>query len=162
MKFSYKSTITILSISLLVSACGRTNSNEAAHHQEHAKNGDLQEITASANILPTFLDNQHEQMRLIYAGAGKATDLLKWIPCYCGCGDSAGHSSSVNCFVKEVRPDGSIVWDDHGTRCNVCLEIAAKSISLAQEGHSLQEIREVIDQTYNQGFGKPTDTPMPS
>jgi hypothetical protein len=31
-----------------------------------------------------------------------------------------------------------------------------------QEGKSLKEIRTIIDETYKEGYAKPTDTPMPS
>jgi hypothetical protein len=67
----------------------------------------------------------------------------------------------MNCFVKEVNADGSIVWDDHGTRCGVCLQIAVQSINMNHEGKSLKEIRDIIDSTYKKGYAKPSDTPMP-
>lgn len=158
MKFSYKGTIIILTIAFAVSACG---SKKGQVHQEHTMSGDLQEKTASVAVLPSFLKGQSEQIRIVYEAAGKSTDVLKWIPCYCGCGESAGHTSNMNCFVKEVNKDGSFVWDDHGTRCAVCLQIAVESIKLKQEGKSLKEIRSYIDKAYEKGFAKPTDTPMP-
>jgi hypothetical protein len=158
MNFPYKGIIAGLSIAFVVSACG---SNKEQAHQGHSMNGDLQEKTTSASVLPTFLKSQPEQIRLVYEAAGKATDILKWIPCYCGCGESAGHTSNQNCFVKQVNGDGSVVWDDHGTRCGVCLQIAAESIKMKQEGKSLKEIRAFIDKTYEKGYAKPTDTPMP-
>ena len=83
------------------------------------------------------------------------------MPCYCGCGESAGHKSNLNCFIQEKREDGSIVWDDHGTRCLVCLEIAVQSAQLHKEGKSLKEIRQFIDDTYKEGYAKPTPTDMP-
>ncbi len=89
--------------------------------------------TASADILPSFLDNQQEEIRLVYQAAGKATDILQWMPCYCGCGESAGHVSNLNCFIQKENEDGSVVWDDHGTRCGVCLQIAVQSIKMTQE-----------------------------
>src|SRR5690606_19226545 len=119
--------------------------------------GDIQEVTASAEELPTFLDDKHEDLRLVYAVAAKATDILEWIPWYCGCGDSAGHRSNLNCFIAETREDGSIVWDDHGTRCQVCLDIAVQSVQLYQEGQSLKEIRDSIDAKYSNGqYAAPT------
>jgi len=165
------------SIILILAACGNAEKDEhteaehdAAHtSDEHAGHnaqthatGDIQETTASANILPSFLDNQHEDIRLVYEVAGKATDILEWIPCYCGCGDSVGHRSNLNCFIAETREDGSIVWDDHGTRCLVCLEIAVESVQMAQQGKSLKEIREAIDTKYKDGYAAPTPTDMPA
>jgi len=108
------------------------------------------------------LDGQNETIRLVYQAAGLSTDILKWMPCYCGCGESVGHKSNLNCFIKEVKSDGAIVWDDHGTRCGVCLQIAANSIRMTQDGKSLKEIRTIIDETYAEGFAKPTKTDFPS
>ncbi|KIL40877.1 lipoprotein [Gordoniibacillus kamchatkensis] len=158
MKFRFKSLIAALSISFVVSACGSTKDQA---HQGHSMNGDLQEKTASVKVLPKFLSNQPEQIRLVYEAAGNATEVLKWIPCYCGCGESAGHAGNMNCFIKQVNQDGSVVWDDHGTRCGVCLQIAAQSIKMKQDGKTLKEIRSYIDKTYEKGYAKPTNTPMP-
>ncbi|WP_213421143.1 PCYCGC motif-containing (lipo)protein [Bhargavaea massiliensis] len=169
---------------LVLSACGNDAAGEADGHEDEAAheghdhaapadrevkegqtvlpNGDLQEVTASAEELPSFLDDKPEDMQLVYKVAGSATEILEWMPCYCGCGDSAGHKSNMNCFISEVREDGSVVWDDHGTRCLVCLEIAVESVKMAQDGKSLKEIRETIDKTYNEGYAEPTPTPMPA
>ncbi|MGG0655234.1 PCYCGC motif-containing (lipo)protein [Rummeliibacillus pycnus] len=142
----------------------QTQTKEQSNHGSHQHtlaNGDLQEETASANKLPSFLDNQSEDLKLVYTAAGQATEVLKWMPCYCGCAESANHKSNLNCFIKKVKDDGSVVWDDHGTRCIVCVEIAVKSIKQAQEGASLKEIRKQIDNDYKEGYAKPTSTPMP-
>ncbi|WP_153733376.1 PCYCGC motif-containing (lipo)protein [Sporosarcina obsidiansis] len=164
----------LAALTLALAACGNgatekpvdsdhQDAEAEAGHVEHLANGDLQEVTASANVLPSFLDGKPEDMRLVYQVAGKATDILQYMPCYCGCGESAGHESNMNCFIDEVREDGSIVWDDHGTRCQVCLEIAVKSVQMKQDGKSLKEIRDAIDTEYGNGnYAKPTDTPMPA
>ena len=168
------------SIILILSACGNAAKDEhteeehaaeagvdagEAHDDHDSHNhvsGDIQEMTASADILPSFLDNQHEDIRLVYQVAGKATDILEWMPCYCGCGDSVGHRSNLNCFIAETKEDGSVVWDDHGTRCLVCLEIAVESVQMAKEGKSLKEIRDAIDSKYKEGYAAPTPTDMPA
>jgi hypothetical protein len=36
--------------------------------------------------------------------------LLQWMPCFCGCGD-LGHRSNFDCYVQEVRSDGSVLLD---------------------------------------------------
>lgn len=152
----------------MLAACSenaKTNRHDeelAAGEQHQLQNGDIQEVTASAEELPTFLEDKPEDMRLVYQVAATATEVLEWMPCYCGCGESAGHESNLNCFIDEIREDGSVVWDDHSTRCMVCLETAVTAVKMTQDGKSLKEIRETIDKTYKEGFAKPTDTPMPS
>lgn len=124
-------------------------------------NGDLQETTSSIQVLPGFLDGQDERLSQIYAIAAHHHELLEWIPCYCGCGESAGHASNKHCFVSEVRKNGTVVWNDHGTRCGVCLDIAVQSATLYKQGMSAEEIRNTIDQAYGAAGLTPTDTPMP-
>ncbi|PID14650.1 hypothetical protein CSV63_11180 [Sporosarcina sp. P34] len=166
----------LAALTLALAACGngatekpaevnpQDSQAEAGHdHANHLPNGDLQEVTASADILPSFLDDKPEDMRKVYQVAANATEILEYMPCYCGCGDSAGHKSNMNCFLDEVREDGSVVWDDHGTRCLVCLEIAVKSVQMKQDGKSMKEIRDAIDAEYGNGdYAKPTNTPMPA
>ncbi|SOC21850.1 uncharacterized protein with PCYCGC motif [Ureibacillus xyleni] len=162
-------------ILLTLTACSATEDSQGRGEQvqnqgtEGLKNisqnplsGDLQELTTSANEPPKFLDSQSEEIRLVYAAAGQASDILQWIPCYCGCGESAGHRSNLNCFIAETHEDGSIVWDDHGTRCGVCLEIAIESVQLHQDGKTVKEIRETIDTKYKDGYAPPTPTEMPA
>ena len=40
-------------------------------------------------------------------------DVLKQIPCYCGCG-VVGHTSNYDCYVAEINDDGSAILDSHG------------------------------------------------
>ncbi|WP_442600605.1 PCYCGC motif-containing (lipo)protein [Paenibacillus sp. KN14-4R] len=154
----YKLFVFFILCVLVLSACS-TKKEEA--HQDHIQ-GDIQEKTASASVLPTFLNNQKDEIRMVYQVAGMASDIIKWIPCYCGCGESAGHTSNLNCFIKDVNADGSVVWDDHGTRCGVCLQIAVESVKMKQEGKTLKEIRTMIDQKYEKGYANPTKTPIPA
>ena len=138
-----------------------SHGHEGHSGQTMLVNGDTREITSSVDILPSFLDNQSEEIRTVYGIAAQIQDVLSWIPCYCGCGDSAGHKNNLNCFINEAREDGSIEWDDHGTRCGVCLTIAVESAQMKQDGKSLTEIRSAIDEKYKTGYAKPTPTPMP-
>ncbi|SFL56509.1 Protein of unknown function with PCYCGC motif-containing protein [Paenibacillus sp. 1_12] len=154
-----------ISLSLLamltLAACSSKGVTEQAGHPA-AHHGDLQETTSSINTLPTFLKNQPEQTQKIYQIASLSIDKLQWIPCYCGCGDEVGHKNNMNCFIKELKNNGSVVWDDHGTRCGVCMEIALTTAQLSKDGKSIKDIRNYIDTRYNKGYAKPTPTPMPA
>lgn len=165
-----KKMITALFASLIFIVAGCSSNSATEKKQEepkhdetthYADNGDLQEETASAEKLPEFLNGKPEDMITIYSAAAKSKDLLESMPCYCGCGESGNHKSNYDCFVADNNKDGSVVWDDHGTRCGVCLEIAAESIVKFNNGESAKEVRDYIDEKYKQGFAKPTDTPMP-
>lgn len=151
-------TVFILIASILAAGCGNKEEAGGVHRMP---NGDLQETTASLSALPAFLNGQSQEIRLVYQLAGQVHDTLDWIPCYCGCGQSAGHKSNRDCFIREVKADGTVVWDDHATRCGVCLQIAAQTAQMKVQGKSAKEIRSFIDEKYKQGYAAPTKTPMP-
>lgn len=143
----------------------QTSDAHASHvHAETTQlaNGDIQETTASLDVLPSFLDGLSEKIVLAYQAAAVTRDTLAWIPCYCGCGGSAGHESNLNCFIAEVNEDGSVVWDDHGTKCDVCVDTVLQTVQMKQEGKSVKEIRTAIDDAYRVGYAQPTATPMPT
>lgn len=151
---------------LLLSACSdqpevkeSTSNEEHADHGDHSSTGDIREETKGLGFLPSFLEDKPEDMQLIYSAAAKNRELLENIPCYCGCGESANHKNNYDCFVYENKENGAIVWDDHGTKCGVCLEIAAQSVLQLQGGKSIKEIRSEINEKYKEGYAKPTPTP---
>ncbi|MFE8695809.1 PCYCGC motif-containing (lipo)protein [Cytobacillus sp. FJAT-53684] len=160
--------LSIATILLLLSACSSAEKetanpgNEENEHSFHAENGDLRELTASLETAPTFLNDKHEQIQMVYAAVGDYQDLLEYIPCYCGCKDSAAHKDNYDCFIYENKENGEVVWDDHGTRCGTCLDTAAESINLYNEGKSMKEIRQYIDEKYKEGYADPTSTPFPA
>ncbi len=164
--------VTLSCIMVFTVGCSSTQTENShsnhAEQEQHNHNekpsffqGDLREETTSVEELPSFLTDKPDDMKLIYTAAAKHKEVLEHIPCYCGCGTSAGHKSSYDCFVHENNEDGSLVWDDHGTKCGVCLEIAATSVMEYSKGKSVKEIRDMIDDAYKEGFSTPTPTPEP-
>lgn len=156
-----------LLLTITLSACGNNQNADPATHEnaEHANQthvaGDIREAAASKETLPTFLKDFDPQISAVYAAVPDHHEMLQYMPCYCGCGESVGHKSNLECFIHEMKADGSLTWDSHGTTCNTCLAIAAEAITMQNEGKSVKEIRDVIDQKYKEGFAAPTVTPMP-
>ena len=79
------------------------NQKEEHDHASHTQQADIQEKTKGVDTLPTFLDKLDPQMKDIYTVAGQNAELLDWIPCYCGCGESVGHKNNKNCFIREIK-----------------------------------------------------------
>ncbi|WP_429902800.1 PCYCGC motif-containing (lipo)protein [Geobacillus stearothermophilus] len=149
----------MLSFSVLLSGCADGNSQEQSHsHITKTATGDIRETTKSIEHLPNFLSAFEEEMAVLYQQAAEHRELLENIPCYCGCGQSAGHKNNYDCFVYETKQDGSVVWDDHATKCGVCLEIAAESIAAYDQGKSIKDIRHMNDEKYKEGYAEPTPT----
>jgi hypothetical protein len=55
-----------------------------------------------------------DQTRAAYQFAAEHPEVLKFVPCYCGC-ESTGHPHNESCFVKRRDAAGNVVeWDAHG------------------------------------------------
>lgn len=108
---------------------------------------------------PRYVLDADPAVRAAYAFAVADRVVLKWIPCYCGCGD-LGHGSNRDCFVRETKPDGTAELDPHGAACGVCVGIALESRDLAAAGKSIREIRLAIDARWSPA-GPATPTPLP-
>ena len=75
-------------------------------------------------------------------------DVMKDIPCYCGCGD-IGHESNYACYVSSAGQNGSLAFDNHALGCSICVDITQDVMRLLREGKSPQEARTYIDATYS-------------
>lgn len=146
-------------LALLSLPLGACSTKKAENHSQQPQLGDMREETESTSVLPPFLDNKSDDMKLIYRAVSQHQHLLEQIPCYCGCGDSVEHKDNYDCFIYKNNEDGSLVWDDHATRCQACLDIAAESIVMYSEGKSIKDIRDHIDNQYKEGYAEPTPTP---
>jgi len=52
--------------------------------------------------------------RAVYKFAAEHPEVLKYVPCYCGC-ESTGHGHNESCFVKRRDAKGNVLeWDIHG------------------------------------------------
>jgi diadenosine tetraphosphatase ApaH/serine/threonine PP2A family protein phosphatase len=57
--------------------------------------------TLARGRLPLF--GEQGDLGRLYAFAAENADVLKWIPCTCGCG-ALGHGSNRACYVKAETP----------------------------------------------------------
>lgn len=51
------------------------------------------------------------EVRSLYEFQITHGELMRFMPCFCGCGAEAGHRNNRDCYVREVRTDGSVVLD---------------------------------------------------
>ncbi len=108
---------------------------------------------APISQLPTSAQKAPTRVREAYQFAVANPDLMKQIPCYCGCG-AMGHTSNYACYVKDAKPDGSMVFDDHALGCSLCVDITQDAKRMLDEGKSAQDIRATIVANYAK-FGPP-------
>ncbi len=126
---------------LALSACGQPSPDLALAPVEQLRD-DIQQ--------------QYDHIRVPYQLALANAEVLSQIPCYCGC--RAIHKNVKECFVREVLPDGTVIWDNMGLACKICQDIVQDTRQLVRQNKPLVKIRAAIDQQYSR-FGPSTDTP---
>jgi hypothetical protein len=140
--------ISVILVGLIVLATlGIGGCSSGEEHSEHT------------SMLPEFAKDAPVTVQQAYQFAIEHPDILANHPCYCGCG-AMGHLSNLNCYIREVNDDGTIVFDTHALGCGICVDIAQDVMRLTDQGMSQPDIRAYIDGKYS-AFGPPTDTPFP-
>lgn len=106
---------------------------------------------APVDMLPKEMQTAPTIVRESYQFAVANPDALKNVPCYCGCG-SMGHRSNYDCYVKEVKGDGTTVFDPHALGCSLCVDISQDVMRMTRDGRAPPDIRASILSTYSR-FG---------
>jgi hypothetical protein len=114
------SSATLLALGVGAAACGGGNSSASSKGASKADpaarfakyrvasepNGDLGKV-----VWPPFVSDAPAEVKALYEFQVTHGDLMRWMPCFCGCGQTAGHKSNRDCYIKSVRPDGSVIFD---------------------------------------------------
>ena len=102
----------------------------------------------SMDQMPMEVQSAPVTVQTAYQFAAANPDVMKDIPCYCGCGD-IGHTSNYACYVSHVDDKGSITFDNHALGCSICVDITQDVMRMLREGKSPQEARAYVDATYS-------------
>ncbi len=121
-------------ISASLSAC--STSQQADLHMMP-----LDQMSAEVQAAPVVVQQAYQ-----FAAANP--DVMKDIPCYCGCG-KIGHTSNYSCYVQHVDDKGNVAFDNHALGCSICVDITQDVMRLLREGKSPQDARAYIDATYS-------------
>jgi hypothetical protein len=65
---------------------------------------------APESLLPKDIRNAPAEVREAYRFAISNRDILRYIPCYCGCG-SEGHTSNASCYLKDISTLDNLQFD---------------------------------------------------
>ena len=110
----------------------------------------------SIDQMPADVRAASVDVQQAYRFAAANPDVMKQIPCYCGC-DSLGHKSNYDCYVSEVNENGWITFETHGLACSTCVDITSDVMRMLRQGKSPQEARAYVEETY----GKFAPSPIP-
>ena len=103
-------------------------------------------------------------VRATYDFAAQHPEILKYVPCYCGCG-SQGHKANESCFVARRDAKGNVLeWDTHGFGCTICIDVARESMQLYASGADVASIRAAIERKWAPGNaeGRTPTPPLPA
>ena len=90
---------------------------------------------------PRYVYNSNKSL-LAYRIAITIPEVLKAVPCTCGC-TMIGHTSSKDCFIND---DGS--YSPHAANCDICQDIAIDAFNLYKQGYSITKIQNVLHIKY--------------
>ena len=98
--------------------------------------------------MPAEVQSSPVVVQQAYQFAAANPDVMKQIPCYCGCGE-VGHTSNYSCYISGVDDKGSIAFDNHALGCSICVDITQDVMRLLKEGKTVLEIKAYVDATYS-------------
>jgi hypothetical protein len=98
--------------------------------------------------MPTEVQMAPVVVQRAYQFASANPEIMKDIPCYCGCGN-VGHTSNYSCYVSQVDEKGNITFEHHALGCSICVDITQDVMRLLREGKSPQEAGAYINVTYS-------------
>ena len=103
---------------------------------------------APMSDMPMEVQSAPDSVQAAYQFNVANPDVMKDIPCYCGCGN-VGHQSNYECYVSDVDEKGNIVFDRHALGCSICVDITQDVMRMLRDGKSPQEARVYVDATYS-------------
>ena len=101
----------------------------------------------SMDQMPAEVQSAPVTVQTAYQFNAANPDIMKNIPCYCGCGD-IGHTSNYDCYVSNVEDTGNIAFDNHALGCSICVDITQDVMRMMRDGKSPQDARAYVDATY--------------
>ena len=133
-KLFFFSLIVVL-FSTAISACSTQSQSSDLHMMS------MDRMPAEVQAAPAMVQEAYQ-----FSAANP--DIMKDIPCYCGCGN-IGHTSNYSCYVSDVDDQGNITFDSHALGCSICVDITQDVMRLLREGKSPKDARAYIDATYS-------------
>ena len=126
--------VLLLFIITLLPACSSANRSTDQHMMP------LAQMPAEVQAAPSVVQQAYQ-----FAAANP--DVMKGIPCYCGCGN-IGHTSNYSCYVRGSDANGRLSFDNHALGCSLCVNITQDTMRLLKEGKTVPEIKAYVDATY--------------
>ena len=97
-------------IVIAVGSCGRTeNASEVAVATGASAPADTQWVEVEGVEFPVGMEKADSEILEAYLFAAKHPEVLRYMPCYCGCEHpSTAHESNYDCFVDIIDRTGRL------------------------------------------------------
>ena len=112
-----------------------------------ARNGSNDQMMMPLDKMPAEVQAAPVMVQTAYQFAAANPDVMKGIPCYCGCGN-IGHTSNYSCYVQNSDANGNLTFDNHALGCSLCVTITQDAMRLLKEGKTVPQIKAYVDATY--------------
>ena len=113
-----------------------------------SQESDIHLDMTSMDQMPAEVQSAPVTVQEAYQFASANPDVMKDIPCYCGCGN-VGHTSNYACYVSSTDDKGNIKFDNHALGCSICVDITQDVMRMLKDGKSPQDALAYIDATYS-------------
>jgi hypothetical protein len=134
--------VLLLTLAVLIAVGGLTGCSGASHEPGHEL------AMAPLGEMPVEVQRAPVMAQQAYQFAAANPDVLKQLPCYCGCG-AMGHTSNYACYVANVDANGALTFDPHALACSICVDITQDAMRMMRQGEGIQTIRAFVDNTYS-------------
>ena len=118
------------------------------------------ETDAAWAARPDFVRSASDRTQEAYAFAIARPDILDWMPCYCGC-VAMDHRNNTDCYLKPRAEGGPIVFEEHASYCQICVDITLTARTMTAEGQSPLQVRLAVDGEFG-GSAPGTNTSLPA
>ncbi len=103
-KLKKVSILTLLAVLLFVSGC--SSSDEGTLEKEQQANMAMEYNLETNDWSPIMIEYGTDEALEAYAFAAEHPEVTDYMPCYCGCHETDGHTNNTACFVDNI--DGNI------------------------------------------------------
>jgi hypothetical protein len=95
--------ILIVSVALIVAGCGsKVDGKKFTLNKKH-------------EALPDYVLGAPDKVQQTYIMASEYPEVVAQVPCFCGCFESNGHKSNLDCFIGQFGDDKAVTeWDSMG------------------------------------------------
>jgi hypothetical protein len=76
-------------------------------------------------------------------------------------GCARGHRSNLECFLQRREVGGAIVFEEHASYCDICIQTALMAKQMLGQGATLGQMRAAVDDTFGASGAPGTPTELP-